>query len=374
MEKLSILHIANDYSGSKVYKNLVKGLDQLGLVQYVYTAIRSESLEGKNAILFQEAQSKIHYRNILKKSDRIFYTHKINKITKDVEEEVLLSEINLIHAHTWYSDGGVAYELYKKHNIPYVITVRNTDLNLFYKYAYHLRKFGREIIENANKVFFISPSYHKRFFKLKPFINNESIINKSEVIPNGIDDFWINNYKSPKQKLQDVPVLLFIGKFAKGKNVLRLIEAVNTLNKTGTPCELNLVGGGGNEEKEVLTKVEQSEYINFHGKIFDKRLLQKQFESADIFVMPSHKETFGLVYIEAISQGLPVIYTQNEGIDGFYKEVGLAVNPNQKISVVNAIKEVIENYNPLQDLKTSIITNHDWLNIARTYKNIYQNC
>lgn len=368
-----LLHITNDFSGSKVYKSLMKQLDQLELPQTIYTAVRREDLIGKNHIDFKQTSSSIIYRNILKKTDKLRYFHKINKVTEDVEAYVDLTKITLIHAHTWYSDGGVAYELYKKHNIPYIITVRNTDLNLFYKYGYHLRKRAKNIIENASKVFFISPSYHKRFFNLKPFVNKQRFIKKSEIIPNGIDSFWIRNYKVPKENPQKLPVVLYIGKFAKGKNVLKLINAITILNAIGVPCQLNLVGGGGSEEKKILEKVKRSESINFQGKITDKKLLQQQFTKADIFAMPSKGETFGLVYIEAISQGLPIVYTQKEGIDGYYENIGVAVEPNNEESIINAVKQILENYNPLQNLEAEITANHDWSNIAKKHKEIYAN-
>ena len=369
-----ILHLANDYSGSTVYKNLVAKLDVLGLKQIVYTPLRNVQLVGKNRIELKEKGSKIIYANILTKyTDRLFLHKKINKITRDIESKVDVSTINCIHAHTWYSDGGVAYQLFKKYNIPYIITVRNTDLNLFYKYGYHLRKRAKNIIENASKVFFISPSYHKRFFKLKPFIDKQWLVGKSEVIPNGVDDFWIKNYKDPKQHLQKPPVVLYIGKFTKGKNVLKLIEAIAALNASGVSCQLNLVGGGGSEEEKILEKVKHSEYINFKGKIIDKKLLQQQFAKADVFAMPSKGETFGLVYVEAISQGLPVIYTRKEGIDGFYENIGAAIEPNNEESIITAIKQILENYNPLQNLKAEITANHDWSNIAKKYKKIYIN-
>jgi glycosyltransferase involved in cell wall biosynthesis len=58
-----------------------------------------------------------------------------------------------------------------------------------------------------------------------------------------------------------------------------------------------------------------------------KEKLLNNYRNSDIFIMPSYNETFGLVYIEAMSQGLPIIYTQNEGVDGYFKEgsVGYSV-------------------------------------------------
>ena len=116
---MMILHITNDYSGSTVYKNLVGELDNLGLSQIVYNPIKEESRVGKNKIELNVKGSEIIYSHILNKTtDRIFYKQKIKKILKDIKSKVDFSKIKMIHAHTWYSDGGVAYLLSKKYNIP----------------------------------------------------------------------------------------------------------------------------------------------------------------------------------------------------------------------------------------------------------------
>src|SRR5690606_11180955 len=82
-----------------------------------------------------------------------------------------------------------------------------------------------------------------------------------------------------------------------------------------------LIGGGGNVHSEVLKQVDlYKDIMTYHGKIFDLSKLKEHFENADIFAMPSKAETFGLVYVEAMLQGLPILYTANEGIDGFYQE------------------------------------------------------
>ena len=63
------------------------------------------------------------------------------------------------------------------------------------------------------------------------------------------------------------------------------------------------------------------------------------YKSAHIFVMPSLTETFGIVFIEALSQGLPLIYTKGQGIDGYFPQgfVGYAYNP---LDVVNGLLKV----------------------------------
>lgn len=209
----------------------------------------------------------------------------------------------MIHAHTWYSDGGVAYLLSKKYNIPYIVTIRNSDLNVFQKYLIHERLFGRKILENAKNVILIAASYKKRVIELLSLYKiKNSLLSKLQIIPNGVDAYWINNALEKKTKIENkIFNILFIGKFNRGKNVLALQKAISEINKKEKRVHLHLIGGGGNVHTEVLKQVNlYKEIMTYHGKIFDLSKLKEHFENADIFAMPSKHETFGLVYVEAM--------------------------------------------------------------------------
>lgn len=366
-----ILHLANDFSGSTVYKNLVAALDHFEVTQTVYTAIRSKELIGKNNIELKQPESKIIYSPILNShTDRIFYKQKIKKILNDLDSKIDAKAISCIHAHTWFSDGGVAYELHKRYNIPYIIAIRNTDLNLFWKLP-HLKKYGLEILKNASRVILISKTYKDRVLnepKIEPLVSS-----KLALIPNGIDDFWIQNREERKESIANIPKLLFVGKFSKGKNVMRLIEAVENINNEGIPCELNLIGGGGRAEATIREYIRDKKNITFHGKVLKKERLKEFYLRSDIYTMPSKAETFGLVYLEALSQGIPVVFTKNEGIDGLYRSnIGEAVDCNNVQSIADGIKKIILNYKGYDFSSKEIINNHDWKEIAIEYIQIYK--
>lgn len=378
-----ILHITNDYSGSSVYKNLVKGVDELGVSQIIYNPIKEKSREGNNKISFQQKKSEIIYSHILNKgSDRIFYRKKIKKIVRDIETKIDLSKIDLIHAHTWYSDGGVAYLLHKKYRIPYIVAVRNTDLNVFYKYLPHERKFGRKILDGAKKIILISASYKNRLLELSALRNDkQSVFDKLIVIPNGVDEFWIRNAKEAIVKeVNGIFNFLYIGKFDRGKNVVALQQAIVKLNNLHKVDDslfmLHLVGGGGGggDQQKVLRLIkEYPEFFKFYGPIYDREKLIKVFEKSHVFVMPSKKETFGLVYVEAMLQGLPILFTKNEGIDGFYADdIGEAVNRGNSSEIADKLACLYDNYSKYKLNTSLIIENHDWTNIACIYQKIYE--
>ncbi|MFV0224102.1 glycosyltransferase family 4 protein [Empedobacter falsenii] len=374
--KTMILHITNDYSGSTVYKNLVEELDNLGLSQIVYNPIKEKSRIGKNKIDLEVNDSDIIYSHILNKtSDRVFYRKKIKKILKDIETKIDFSKIKMIHAHTWYSDGGVAYLLSKKYNIPYIVTIRNSDLNVFQKYLIHERSFGRKILEKAKNIILIAASYNQRVLSESSLQKIKAQLEiKLKIIPNGVDSFWINSAVEKKIKTdKKVFNLLFIGKFTEGKNVVPLQLAVNELNKEKNIVHLHLIGGGGNAHQKVLDQLDLNKNtMTYHGKIFDMSKLKEHFESADIFVMPSKHETFGLVYVEAMLQGLPILYTANEGIDGFYDEkIGEKVCNSTVDEIKIKLFNLIEDYNSYNIPTEKLKKNHNWKNIALVYQQLY---
>src|SRR5690554_676986 len=369
-----ILHITNDYAGSTVYKNLIYNLDNKGVKQIVYTPIKSEKSIGKNKVPLKQNESKIIYRNILNKhTDRVLFPLKINKIFKDIQNQVDFTTINLIHAHTWFSDGAVALKLHKKYKTPYVIAVRGTDLNQFWRLPY-LKKTGIEILKNASKIVFITPKYRERFLDIEKIKNSgKSIALKPIVIPNGLDSYWLKNVKKRKTTLNRPINLLYIGVFSTTKNVQRLLKAIDYLNNSGILCTLTLVGGGGNQTKKVMDHIADKMHITFLGKIYNKRALSKLFQQTDIFVMPSLQETFGLVYGEALSQGLPILYSKNEGIDGVFNEsIGVAVNPKSVESIADGLKEIIMNYDRFDFKPEHIVKKLDWKIIAKNYIDIYK--
>jgi glycosyltransferase involved in cell wall biosynthesis len=372
MKNNVILHISNDYSGSKVYNNLCSSLDKLGIRQTVYNPVQRTLPLGKNVIDFKIENSQIIYSPILSFYTRLNFCVKINRILHDISAKVDLPKIRIIHAHTWYSDGAIAYEIYKRCNIPYIVTIRNTDLNLFFKYMLHLRKYGVDILLSASLIIFISPIYMKRFLESKTIQKyRHALKDKIEVIPNGIDDFWMDNVLERRTKLHTPVELLYMGSFTSNKNVMRLLQAVERLNLNGVKYNLKIIGSGGRKQNSILKYIKGKPFISYLGEVRDREELKKAFSNSDIFTMPSKSETFGLVYIEAISQGLPILFSINEGIDGCYDNIGEGVNPLNIKDISNGIEKITDNFNKFQFHPLDIVQNHNWIQIAKKYNELY---
>jgi len=372
---LKILHICNDFSNSKVHSNLYKQIDSAGFEQVVFQPLRNKSQINQNIFRFNHSTSKIIYSRVISSYLRLFFRKKINFLYSDLIKNINPNEIDLQHATTLFSDGALAYKLFVLYNIPYVVTVRNTDVNLFLNLKPDLYLLAKNILINASNIIFISSSLRVLFFKnwfFKKFENELS--NKIKIIPNGVDDFWLKNISLPKKS--NKLCFLFIGKFDKNKNVLNLIKALNLLKSKHNGVVLNLVGGGGSNHNEILKLITKYSWITFHGKVSDKQILKKIYNQNNFFLMPSKRETFGLVYIEALTQGLPVLYTESQGIDGMFNmEIGLATNPYTPKDIFIKIEKLILNSNKYKENIININFNEfSWKKIFENhYLNLYKN-
>lgn len=368
---MRILHICNDFTGSKVHSNLYKKLAERGCCQVVYTYFNGKEKKGKNSFSFFNTE--IIYDDILNPYLRKIYPFKVWWVYKQLIKKINPMDFDCVHATTLFSDGGIALELYKKYGIPYIVAVRTTDLSTYIDKSKILWSRGREILLHASKIVLINNAYQEKLKKM-PFSCDiwNDIKNKVVIQPNGIDEFWIDNIsREPKRFSNEI---CYVGSFIKRKNVPRLIRAMDMLHADFPDVKLNLIGGGGsieNEDVVVKKMAEERPYVSLIGKIYDKGLLIEQFRKNSIFAMPSWSETFGLVYIEALTQNLRLLYSENEGVDGLLDNVGVAVDPFSVESIRNGLRNLIENYGEFYGNAKVDFSTFDWNSIANRYVGMF---
>lgn len=367
-----VLHICNDFTYSKVHTELYQKLDQQGVEQIIYTPIRHQELSGKNH--FEGKHTSIIYAFILKPLHKIFFNRKIDKIGKDIAKKVDLANITCVHATNLFSDGAVALYLKRHYGIPYIVAVRNSDMNAFLKFMPHLWWVHRAVIREADRVIFITPALQRRLSTHWTLVGMRDILKqKGTVISNGLNDYWLSALHLQPEQHQHNHAIVYVGNFDHNKNVKRLIEAVLKLKSEIPDIHLNLVGGTGEQEADVIALAKQNpDTLTYHGPIFDKAQLQSIYLNNSIFAMASKHETFGLVYVEALSQGLSVLYTKNEGIDGLFEEnVGESVNPYDLNSIEDALRNLLSNPHQYEMLSAESFQKFNWNTIAGTYQKIY---
>ena len=146
---------------------------------------------------------------------------------------------------------------------------------------------------------------------------------------------------------------------------------MSILRNKGYETEFTIVGKiKDRREYQHIIKYPYTRYMSFQSK----ESLIKLYRNNDIFIMPSHYETFGLVYAEAMSQGLPVIYTRNQGFDQQFKEgeVGYSVNDKKPDELSNKIQLICNNYKKISENSQNMSKKFKWSEIAQVYMNIYK--
>jgi len=206
----------------------------------------------------------------------------------------------------------------------------------------------------------------------------EKFHDKIEVIPLFVDtthfyyreknkrEFLLSRFKNKKEK-----IVMYIGRLGRFKGLEYLIEAFQNLDKKNGL----VIIGKGIKEKELKTKVQE---LNLEDDILfldhvPYEELPEYYSSADLFVLPSidRGEAFGLVAIEAMACGVPVITTElgtgtsYHNIDGV---TGKVIEPRNSIALAKAINEILEH--PSKYKKQNIVKRANEFSYDKFEKNV----
>lgn len=157
-------------------------------------------------------------------------------------------------------------------------------------------------------------------------------------IPNGID---LEKFKPTGEKYEinlDHPIILSVGALVSYKHHNKVINAVSKLKKG-----FLLIVGQGEMEKQLQEQAEQK--IKNRYKIISAKYkdMPKIYRSADVFTLPSwDREAFGLVYLEAMASGLPVVAPDDSSRKEIVGEGGLLVDVNNEEAYSKALDKALQ--------------------------------
>ena len=172
------------------------------------------------------------------------------------------------------------------------------------------------------------------------------------------------------------PFVLFVGSLKAHKNVSILIEAMAALKKEKMLShELVLVGGKDDKEKELLALIEKSaSFVRVLGRVEDEELV-RLYNLAEVFVLPSLWEGFGLPVLEAMACGAPVLASNRASLPEVVGEAGLLFDPTR----VDELKELLYNVLQNRDLRQKMRTDgflqakkFSWDKTAAETLNVYE--
>jgi L-malate glycosyltransferase len=265
--------------------------------------------------------------------NRILWTFFMKKLVLEYVRKEGVPDV--IHAHSIMWAGLVANWAKKRFKIPYVVTehrgrfVQNSNFHIPENY----KRIFEDILKRASKLILVSES-QKDYFT--------SLTERISVIPNYVGTHFLQT--KVESDLSDPVRLISVCHLTKQKNINTLINTLKKLRDAGHDVVLEIVGDGRERQRleELVENLGLVESVIFRGEIKNEKLPSYLVE-ADIFVLPSLFESFGIALVEAMACGLPVVGTKNGGPAYFVdKPYGRIVDTSKHQELYNAILSIID--------------------------------
>ena len=233
-------------------------------------------------------------------STEIIYKKRLKAMYKDIVKEVGVP--NVIHAHSCLWGGFGAAEVSRDENIPLVITEHSSAFGRNMLKSYQ-KRLAQKAFSEADKLLAVGPGLKR---DMASYTNQQV-----DIVPNFID---MSGVKLRKTRVSNEPFrVLAVANLDPNKGLDLLIQAFH-LAFPDRNTELRI--GGMGEEKDKLQY--QIEKLNLESRVtligtLTREQVKKEMQLADVFVSSSYYETFGVVLVEALSVGTPIIATDSGG-------------------------------------------------------------
>ncbi|MEQ8409963.1 MAG: glycosyltransferase [Erythrobacter sp.] len=270
-------------------------------------------------------------------------------IKADLEKKGIAPD--LFHAHKLTVEGLVAHRLSNQLGIPYIANIwGDTDIK-FIAARKDMAAKWRMIMEDARRLLPCAPWTADRFIA-----DHDLDPAKVEVMLPIVKQ---ENFLPPVVTGEARIVTLFNLDQHKRKNLKGLLDAVVELRRRDPRVTLDIWGRGNAETlcdiDAMIAARGAGDYINLKGPL-PQGAFETTLNAYTGFAMPTLRETFGMVFIEAMLCGLPVLHTRGWGIDGIYPDdmIGYAWDHSTQADIVAGLEHLIANEARLKESLTTL--------------------
>ena len=221
------------------------------------------------------------------------------------------------------------------------------------------------VYPQMDHVLAVSPALSKRI--------NEHYGVEAKTVPNMVNPAFI---KAAKEFNRHTPFrFCTVARLVKLKNLDVLVKAAGILRDRGLDFSLKIAGTGDELKNlsNLISKLELTAKVSLLGRLDSNGIVDLMAES-DAFVLASARETFGVVFIEAMAMGLPVIAGDNGGPKDIVNESnGILVPPGDVDALADAMQKMMENYEDYDHkaIARECEAKYSPVNVARQIENIF---
>ena len=257
-----------------------------------------------------------------------------------INEEVRDFAPDIIHGqHVW-----ALPSLAADCDVPLVITAHGTDIMGYDKWP-EMRHFADTAMEACEKVICISADNEKLVLDIYPqyadrLVRMRNGYNPDIFYPQKLDRAQVLAAHGLDYQGEDI--ILFAGKMTRFKGIDILMDAA-AIYEAACPNALTVLAGDGEERQNLEAQAASLglSRVHFIGNVAQDELA-RLYNIADIDLVPSRREPFGLVAVEAMACGTPVVATNQGGLPDFVNhEVGELVNPEDPVDLARGITETL---------------------------------
>ncbi|MCL4376538.1 MAG: glycosyltransferase family 4 protein [Candidatus Parvarchaeota archaeon] len=295
--------------------NIVKALSEKGVIVNVILPFKEHTaIEGVNFLTFESELFESMYDLSTKKgmnsdSEKSLYRDVFNEVEEYKNKAAELSskvEFDVIHANDWVT-GKAAIEIKKRTGKKLVATIHSTEYDRTAGKPWErIEKEEKALIDNADTIVTVSRRLKEELISL--YHADEK---KTSVIYNAINREKFNGIKRDSNR----KVVLYVGRLSVQKGIDNLIKAFKIVSEKNDNALLYIIGEGPELSNLINLSInlDLSDKVIFLGRVPDAEM-EMLYSIANVFVMPSVSEPFGIVALEAIASNVPTIVSSQSGV------------------------------------------------------------
>ncbi len=295
--------------------NIVKALSEEGIIVNVILPFKEHAeIKGVNFLTFKSELFESMYNISAKKgitgdNEKNLYRDVFNEVEEYKNKAVELSskvEFDVIHANDWVT-GKAAIEIKKRTGKKLVATIHSTEYDRTAGKPWErIEKEEKELIDNADTIVTVSRRLKEELISLYN-ANGKKI----SVIYNAINREKFKGMKRNSNK----EVVLYVGRLSVQKGIDNLIKAFKIVSGKNDNALLYVIGEGPELSNLINLSInlDLSDKVIFLGRVPDGEM-EMLYSIANVFVMPSVSEPFGIVALEAIASNVPTIVSSQSGV------------------------------------------------------------